>query len=150
MLRTGWSKRTDPKAYLNVSEDGPHSPGFHQTACELLAHERDILGVGTETVGTDAGQAATFDLPFCTHSIMHGAGRFGLASLCNLDQLPSTGAIVMAAPYTSWLSHQADTSALRGPARSMARMFDNFGRRPLLRRVGQNLSAARSQQVDQS
>lgn len=98
LLRTGWSKRTDPTAYLNVSEDGPHSPGFHQTACELLAHERDILGVGTETVGTDAGQAATFDPPFCTHSIMHGAGRFGLASLCNLDQLPPAGAIVMAAP----------------------------------------------------
>ena len=29
---------------------------------------------------------------------MHGAGRFGLASLCNLDQLPPTGAIVIAAP----------------------------------------------------
>ena len=29
---------------------------------------------------------------------MHGAGKFGLASLCNLDQLPPTGAIVIAAP----------------------------------------------------
>lgn len=29
---------------------------------------------------------------------MHGAGKLGLASLCNLDQLPPTGAIVVAAP----------------------------------------------------
>jgi kynurenine formamidase len=29
---------------------------------------------------------------------MHGAGRFGLASLRNLDQLPPTGAVVIAAP----------------------------------------------------
>jgi kynurenine formamidase len=29
---------------------------------------------------------------------MHGANRFGLASLVNLDQLPPTGAIVIAPP----------------------------------------------------
>ena len=51
-----------------------------------------------ETIGTDAGQAGGFDPPFPNHTIMHGAGKFGLASLCNLDQLPSTGAIVIAAP----------------------------------------------------
>jgi len=32
------------------------------------------------------------------HTFMHGAGRFGLASLRNLDQLPATGAVVIAAP----------------------------------------------------
>ena len=30
----------------------------------LLARDRDVLGVGVETVGTDAGQAGTFDPPF--------------------------------------------------------------------------------------
>jgi kynurenine formamidase len=29
---------------------------------------------------------------------MHGSGRYGLASLANLDQLPPTGAVVVAAP----------------------------------------------------
>jgi kynurenine formamidase len=29
---------------------------------------------------------------------MHGNGKFGLASLCNLDQLPATGAVLIAAP----------------------------------------------------
>jgi kynurenine formamidase len=29
---------------------------------------------------------------------MHGAGRYGLQCLTNLDQLPPTGAVVIAAP----------------------------------------------------
>jgi isatin hydrolase len=98
LLRTGWSRRTGAAAFLNVSPDGPHSPGFDASASRLLALERDVLGVGVETVGTDAGQAATFDPPFPNHTIMHGAGKFGLASLCNLDRLPPTGAVVIAAP----------------------------------------------------
>jgi kynurenine formamidase len=98
LLRTGWSRRTDPAAFLNVRADGPHSPGFAQSASMLLAHDRDVLGVGVETIGTDAGQAGTFDPPFPNHGVMHGAGKFGLASLCNLDQLPPTGSVVIAAP----------------------------------------------------
>ncbi len=98
LLRTGWSTRTDPATFQNVKADGPHSPGFDAKASALLAKDRDVLGVGVETIGTDAGQAGTFDPPFPNHTTMHGAGKFGLASLCNLDQLPSTGAVVIAAP----------------------------------------------------
>lgn len=98
LLRTDWSKRSDPTSFLNVGADGPHSPGFHKSTSVLLAKGRDVLGVGVETVGTDAGQAGTFDPPFPNHATMHGAGKFGLASLRNLDQLPATGAVVIAAP----------------------------------------------------
>ncbi|MFY9821370.1 MAG: cyclase family protein [Thermoanaerobaculia bacterium] len=98
LLRTGWSHRQGAKDFLNVGADGPHSPGFHPETSRFLATERDILGVGVETVGTDAGQAGGFDPPFPNHTLMHGAGKFGLASLRNLDQLPATGAVVIAAP----------------------------------------------------
>ncbi len=98
LLRTDWSKRIDPAKFLNVRSDGSHSPGFHQATSEILAKQRDVIGVGVETVGTDAGQAGTFTPPFPNHTIMHGAGKFGLASLCNLDRLPPTGAVVIAAP----------------------------------------------------
>lgn len=98
LLRTDWAKRQGREAFLNAKEDGPHSPGWTADCLRFLAHERDVLGVGVETVGTDAGQAGGFDPPFPAHNIMHGAGKLGLASLCNLDQLPPTGAIVIAAP----------------------------------------------------
>src|SRR5579859_4875918 len=98
LLRTGWSKRTDRESFLNVGSDGAHSPGFAKECSQLLASGRDIAGVGVETVGTDAGQAGTFDPPFPNHNFMHGNGRFGITSLINLDQLPATGAVVIAAP----------------------------------------------------
>src|SRR5262245_30596126 len=98
LLRTGWSARISREEFLNVRDDGPHSPGFSKACSEFLALERDVLGVGVETIGTDAGQAGSFDPPFPNHGIMHGAGKFGLASLCNLDRLPPTGAVVIAAP----------------------------------------------------
>jgi kynurenine formamidase len=98
LLRTGWSARQSREAFINARVDGPHSPGFDAATSRLLAHERDVLGVGVETIGTDAGQAATFDPPFPNHTIMHGAGKFGLASLINLEQLPPTGSVLIAAP----------------------------------------------------
>ena len=97
LMRTDWSKRTGEDV-LNIDQHGPHSPGFHADASRFLAEERDVLGVGVETIGTDAGQAGEFDPPFPNHTIMHGAGKLGLASLCNLDQLPATGSILFAAP----------------------------------------------------
>ena len=97
LLRTGWSRRSG-KAFLNVRDDGPHGPGFDQATSKVLAVDRDVLGVGVETIGTDAGQAAKFDPPFPNHNIMHGHGKLGLASLCNLDRLPPTGAVLIAAP----------------------------------------------------
>ncbi len=97
LLRTDWSKRRGA-AFLNADANGPHTPGFHQRASEFLVQERDILGVGVETIGTDAGQAGGFPIPFPNHTIMHGAGKFGLASLCNLDRLPATGSVIIAPP----------------------------------------------------
>src|SRR5215831_15263867 len=98
LIRTGWSKRKGREEFLNVKADGPHAPGFHKDCSQFLAKERDVLGVGVETVGTDAGQAGGFDPPFPNHTFMHGAGKFGITSLINLELLPPTGAIIIAAP----------------------------------------------------
>ena len=99
LMRTDWSiNNSDPDKYLNVNEDGAHSPGPHPDTIPFLAEQRDVMGFGNETVGTDAGQSFTFDPQFPCHRLMHGANKYGLASLTNLDQLPPIGAIVIAAP----------------------------------------------------
>ena len=98
LMRTDWSKRTDPVAYQNFDETGQHTPGPDTGAIRFLVDERKVLGFGTETIGTDAGQAAHFRPPYPCHTLMHGAGRYGLQCLANLDLLPPTGAIVIAAP----------------------------------------------------
>jgi len=97
LMRTDWSKRT-PQAYANLQDDGPHTPGPSAEAIRFLVESRDILGLGTETIGTDAGQAAHFDPPYPAHYYLHGKGRYGLQCLTNLDRLPATGAVIVAAP----------------------------------------------------
>ena len=99
LMRTDWSKRSsDPVAYQNYDETGQHTPGPDTDAVRFLVEERDILGFGTESIGTDAGQAYHLRPPYPCHYYMHGAGRYGLQCLTNLDLLPPTGAIVVAAP----------------------------------------------------
>lgn len=96
-MRTDWSKR-NAKDYANVREDGPHTPGPDAEVMEWLVKERGILGFGTETIGTDAGQAALLQPQYPAHYFLHGNGRYGLQCMCNLDQLPAKGAIIITAP----------------------------------------------------
>ena len=98
LMRTDWSKRSDPVAYQNLDDTGQHTPGPDPDCVRFLVNERDVLGFGTETIGTDAGQAAHFTPPYPCHYYMHGAGKYGLQCLCNLDLLPPTGALIVAAP----------------------------------------------------
>src|SRR3954449_12678518 len=98
LMRTDWSKRTNAEAFLNIKEDGAHVPGPHPDLLPFLVRERDVVGWGSEGVGTDAGQAFRFDPPFPCHNGMHGSNKFGLASLANLSLLPPTGAILITPP----------------------------------------------------
>lgn len=95
ILQSDWSSRyDDAAAYLN----GGHWPGPSKELSEFLAFERDIRGLGVETIGTDAGIGGTLDPAFPNHFIMLGAGKYGLTSLTNVDQLPPRGALLIAAP----------------------------------------------------
>ena len=99
LLRTGWDARAhDEAAFLNADENGPHTPGIDAECARWLAEESPLVGVGVETVGTDAGAAGGFDPPFPVHSFLLGAGKYGLTQLANLARLPPAGAIVIVAP----------------------------------------------------
>ena len=93
LYRTGWDTRTGTE-FIN----GRHTPGVAEDCARWLAEETPLLGIGVETVGTDAGLAGEFDQPFPCHWFMHGAGKYGLTQLRNLRLLPPTGAVVIASP----------------------------------------------------
>src|ERR671921_533199 len=83
--RTGWDARSeDAAAFLNANETGPHTPGVSVECARWLAEEAPVIGVGVETVGTDAGAAHSFDPAFPCHSYVLGAGKYGLTQLQNL------------------------------------------------------------------
>ncbi len=98
VLRSDWDRRAhDEAAFLNADATGPHTPGPTAEVIEYLL-SKGIVGWGSQCIGTDAGQAGGMTPPFPAHNLLHKAGRYGLASLANLDQLPPKGAILIAAP----------------------------------------------------
>lgn len=95
LLRTGWSARhEDPEAFVN----GSRWPGVSVECARWLAHETPLRGYGCEHVGIDAGRAYELDPIYPMHHYMLGAGKYGLASLADLGELPERGAVLVVAP----------------------------------------------------
>lgn len=99
LYRTGWDQRSESQeAFVNADDDGAHSPGISAACARWLAEETPIVGLGVETVGTDAGQAPGFNPPFPCHAYFLGNGKYGLTQLRNVAELPTRGAVLVAAP----------------------------------------------------
>jgi kynurenine formamidase len=99
LYRTGWDARAqDQQAFLNADQNGPHTPGIEPGCARWLAESTPIVGIGVETVGTDAGAAHSFDPAFPCHQFMLGANKYGLTQLANLNRLPPTGSVIIVAP----------------------------------------------------
>jgi kynurenine formamidase len=98
LMRTDWSRRTDPEAYQNFDETGQHTPGPDAEVARFFVEQRNVLGFGSEAIGTDAGQGYHLRPPYPCHYYMHGAGRYGLQCLSNLDRLPPTGSVLICPP----------------------------------------------------
>ncbi|MPZ96865.1 MAG: cyclase family protein [Propionibacteriales bacterium] len=97
--RTGWDARSSSQEeYVNADESGPHTPGMSAECARWVAEEAPVIGVGVETVGTDAGAAHSFEPAFPCHSYLMGNDKYGLTQLQNLAQVPPTGAVVIAGP----------------------------------------------------
>ena len=99
LYRTGWDARShDSDSFLNADETGPHTPGISVECARWIAEQSPVIGVGVETVGTDAGAAHSFDPAFPCHSMLLGADKYGLTQLQNLALLPATGSVLLAGP----------------------------------------------------
>jgi kynurenine formamidase len=99
IYRTGWDERShSQREFLNADETGPHTPGMSVECARWVAQESPVVGVGVETVGTDAGAAHSFDPAFPCHSFLMGSGKYGLTQLQNVARLPVTGAVLVVGP----------------------------------------------------
>ena len=99
LLRTGWSKHwPNKKAYLGDDRPGKtdalHFPSFGAEAMRLLVNQRKVGAIGLDTPSIDYGPSTDF----IVHQIAYGANLPGFENLTNLDQLPPTGATVIALP----------------------------------------------------
>ena len=96
-MHSGWGARVgDANRFLNRDAKGTmHAPGFSEEAARFLVNERDIVGVGVDTLSLDKAEAQKF----VAHLAFLGAGKYGVELLANLAAVPPSGAtIVVGAP----------------------------------------------------
>ena len=101
LFRTGYGKYwPDRKHYLGTERFGPeavaelHFPGISKEAAQFLVDQRSLSAVGIDTPSIDFGQSTHFE----AHQVLLGANIPAFENVANLDQLPATGASVIALP----------------------------------------------------
>ena len=93
---TGWGRYWDNfEKYKNEDESGQlHFPGFSQEAARFLVEERDLRGLGIDTLSVDFGRSTDFSV----HHTVHGSGGYHVENVANLGQVPQSGAWTIIAP----------------------------------------------------
>jgi len=99
LLRTGWGSRwPDRKRYLGDDTPGEtshlHFPSYGRESAELLVKERYVAALGLDTASIDYGPSKDF----IVHQIANGANVPGLENIANLEEVPETGAWIVALP----------------------------------------------------
>jgi kynurenine formamidase len=92
LMHSGWEARAnDQAAFRNAdAQNVMHFPGFGKEAAEFLVRERDIVGIGVDTLSLDAG----ISKDFAAHVTVLGANKWGIENLANLAKIPESGATV--------------------------------------------------------
>ena len=93
IMWTGFQGRWDrPKAFQNFGEDGlMHYPGFSGGVTQWLIDERQIGGLGIDTLGVDPGT----DERYRANTLLLHEHRIHLECLAGLEQMPPTGGWVV-------------------------------------------------------
>ncbi|TIT02951.1 MAG: cyclase family protein [Mesorhizobium sp.] len=91
VMNSGWHKLVDdPKFTGNDGEKRNHTPGFHVESAQFLIGERNVKGIGVDTLSLDTGLNSAGAFP--VHYEWLGSGRWGVECLANLDAIPEVGA----------------------------------------------------------
>ena len=67
-----------------------HFPGFAEDTCQFLVTERDIAGIGVDTISLDIGPSKEFK----AHKALLRGNKWGLECVANLSRIPPSGATV--------------------------------------------------------
>ena len=96
LLRTGWGRYwSEPSRFQGRDVRGTlHFPSYTADAAQFLVKEREVRGIGIDTLSIDRG----ISKDFAVHHIVNGAGRFGLECVAHLEDLPPRGFYLVVAP----------------------------------------------------
>jgi kynurenine formamidase len=105
-MNSGWDSRIgDPVAFRN----NLNFPGWSGAAVEWLLENRQITGIGVDTLSLDPGNSTTFD----AHITILAADKYGLENLANLGKLRPRG-------WTAFIGLVPWEEGSGGPLRAIA------------------------------
>lgn len=97
IMKTGWSLRfNDKELYYNKDNEGVmHFPGFSEELASFLIKERNINGIGIDTLSLDRGKSDDFNV----HKIILGAGKYQIENLnLSSDKIKENGGTIIVLP----------------------------------------------------
>lgn len=96
LIHTGWGRFwTSYERYKNQDARGAlHFPGCSKEAAEFLVQQRNVRGLGIDTLSIDPGISRSFDV----HHVLNAAGRYALENVARLEELPASGFHLVVAP----------------------------------------------------
>jgi kynurenine formamidase len=93
-FRTDWAK-IHPDSLDNKDADGnAHYPGWDLETIKWLVEKRNIGSIGHETSDTDPAVRVAAGNNFAGEAYILQQDKIQMELLCNLDQLPPTGAVI--------------------------------------------------------
>jgi kynurenine formamidase len=110
-MTSGWDAKIGDEAAYKGGDAFPNYnfPGWSEDALRWLLEERDIKGIGVDTMSLDPGNSTTFPV----HLLLLGADRYGLENLANLGSVRPKGMTIVVG-VVPWEEGSG------GPARVMA------------------------------
>jgi kynurenine formamidase len=98
-MSSGWDAKIGDETAYKGGDAYPNYnfPGWSEEAVRWLLEERDITGIGVDTMSLDPGNSTTFPV----HLLLLGADRYGLENLAGLGRVRPKGttAIVGVVPW---------------------------------------------------
>ena len=90
-MDSGWAAKVENSDAFKGGAAFPnyHFPGFSADAALWLAANRDVSGIGVDTLSLDPGNSTTFPV----HVNFLKTDRYGIENLNNLDRIPPKGAL---------------------------------------------------------
>lgn len=93
-MNSGWDAKVDDAFRGGTGFLELNCPGFSGDTTDWLLANRDVVGIGVDTMSLDPGNSADF----AVHVGFLGSGKYGVENLANLDSIPAKGALGFIGP----------------------------------------------------
>jgi len=96
LMYSGWDRKAtqDPAGFVGLDDSGiTHFPTFSAEAVAFLVKERDIVGIGVDTLSFDQVEPTQ---KAAAHKTLFAANKWGIECINNLRELPPKGATIFA------------------------------------------------------